>query len=216
MSREGKTGGILKNTFTVGAFTALSRVLGLVREMFQSRLIGAGMEQSAFTLAFAIPNMARKLFGEGALTAAFVPVFAEAVRGGEGVADPKRRLEAAARLARAVTKAFFCISFSSCQKGVIPSEPSLVSNSRSGISMSSSGRNGTIMVLYFCTTTIATPLEIMSSSLAARQERSMIRPRTKGPRSVTRTMTLRPFAGLYTFSFVPKGYVRWAHVRLSG
>ena len=102
MSREGKTGGILKNTFTVGAFTALSRVLGLVREMFQSRLIGAGMEQSAFTLAFAIPNMARKLFGEGALTAAFVPVFAEAVRGGEGVADPKRRLEAAARLARAV------------------------------------------------------------------------------------------------------------------
>ena len=66
---------ILKNTATVGAFTALSRVLGLVREMLQSRFIGAGMEQSAFTLAFAIPNMARKLFGEGALTAAFVPVF---------------------------------------------------------------------------------------------------------------------------------------------
>ena len=102
MSMQGKTGGILKNTFTVGAFTALSRVLGLVREMFQSRLIGAGMEQSAFTLAFAIPNMARKLFGEGALTAAFVPVFAEAVRGGEDAVDPKRRLEAAARLARAV------------------------------------------------------------------------------------------------------------------
>jgi putative peptidoglycan lipid II flippase len=43
--------------------------------MLQSRLIGAGVEQSAFVLAFAIPNMARKLFGEGALTAAFVPVF---------------------------------------------------------------------------------------------------------------------------------------------
>ena len=66
---------ILKNTATVGAFTALSRVLGLAREMLQSRFIGAGMEQSAFTLAFALPNMARKLFGEGALTAAFVPVF---------------------------------------------------------------------------------------------------------------------------------------------
>jgi len=102
MSKEVKANGILKNTFTVGAFTALSRVLGLVREMFQSRLIGAGMEQSAFTLAFAIPNMARKLFGEGALTAAFVPVFAEAVRGGEKVGDPARRLEAAAKLARAV------------------------------------------------------------------------------------------------------------------
>ena len=66
---------ILKNTLTVGAFTSLSRVLGLVREMLQSRFIGAGIEQSAFTLAFALPNMARKLFGEGALTAAFVPVF---------------------------------------------------------------------------------------------------------------------------------------------
>ena len=70
-----KAGSILRSTAVVGAATALSRVLGLVREMLQSRLIGAGWEQSAFALAFAIPNMARKLFGEGALTAAFVPVF---------------------------------------------------------------------------------------------------------------------------------------------
>ena len=86
--------GILKNTAVVGAMTALSRVLGLVREMFQSRLIGAGVEQSAFTLAFAIPNMMRKLFGEGALTAAFVPVFKGEVEA--------QRMESARRLARAV------------------------------------------------------------------------------------------------------------------
>ncbi len=85
---------ILKNTATVGGLTALSRVLGLVREMLQSRIIGAGWEQSAFTLAFAIPNMARKLFGEGALTAAFVPVFR-----GEMEAES---VEKARRLARAV------------------------------------------------------------------------------------------------------------------
>ena len=85
---------ILKNTATVGAFTALSRVLGLVREMLQSRFIGAGMEQSAFTLAFALPNMARKLFGEGALTAAFVPVFKGEVEA--------QAMENARRLARAV------------------------------------------------------------------------------------------------------------------
>ena len=85
---------ILRNTFTVGAFTAASRVLGLVREMLQSRIVGAGVEQSAFSLAFAIPNMARKLFGEGALTAAFVPVFRGEVERGE--------LESARRLARAV------------------------------------------------------------------------------------------------------------------
>ena len=86
--------GPLRHVFTVGSFTALSRVLGLVREMLQSRLIGAGVEQSAFVLAFAIPNMARKLFGEGALTAAFVPVFKGAVERGE--------TEEARRLARAV------------------------------------------------------------------------------------------------------------------
>ena len=89
-----KTGKIFRSIFTVGAFTALSRVLGLVREMLQSRIIGAGVEQSAFTLAFALPNMARKLFGEGALTAAFVPVFkAEA---------ENASMERAERLARAV------------------------------------------------------------------------------------------------------------------
>ena len=69
----GRKGGVLGHVLTVGGLTAFSRVLGFVREMLQSRLIGAGVEQSAFTLAFAIPNMARKLFGEGALTAAFVP-----------------------------------------------------------------------------------------------------------------------------------------------
>ena len=84
----------IRHVFTVGGFTAFSRVLGLVREMLQSRLIGAGVEQSAFTLAFALPNMARKLFGEGALTAAFVPVFKEEVAHGE--------VESARRLARSV------------------------------------------------------------------------------------------------------------------
>lgn len=91
----------LRHVFTVGGFTAFSRVLGLVREMLQSRLIGAGVEQSAFTLAFAIPNMARKLFGEGALTAAFVPVFRGEVERGE--------VESAKRLARAVMTMIFLI-----------------------------------------------------------------------------------------------------------
>ena len=90
---------ILKATATVGGLTALSRVLGLVREMLQSRIIGAGWEQSAFTLAFAIPNMARKLFGEGALTAAFVPVFK-----GEVEAESVKK---AGRLARAVMSMAF-------------------------------------------------------------------------------------------------------------
>ena len=91
--------GPLKHIFTVGSFTMMSRVLGFVREMLQSRLIGAGVEQSAFTLAFAIPNMARKLFGEGALTAAFVPIFKLSVEG-DG-------LKEATKLARSVFAMMF-------------------------------------------------------------------------------------------------------------
>ena len=86
---------ILKNTAVVAFLTACSRVLGLVREMLQSRLVGAGVEQSAFTVAFAIPNMARRMFGEGALTAAFVPVF-------KGELEADASLERARRLSRAV------------------------------------------------------------------------------------------------------------------
>lgn len=86
---------VLGNTVVVAALTACSRLLGLVREMFQSRLIGAGVEQSAFAVAFAIPNMARRMFGEGALTAAFVPVF-------KGELEQHETLERAERLARAV------------------------------------------------------------------------------------------------------------------
>jgi len=89
-----KVKGVLKNAFIVAVLTLLSRVLGLVREMLQSRLIGAGVEQSAFTLAFAIPNMMRKLFGEGALTSAFVPIFKSTVE--------EDGLEAANKLSRAV------------------------------------------------------------------------------------------------------------------
>ncbi len=90
-----RTKSILHNTAVVAVLTACSRVLGLVREMFQSRLIGAGVEQSAFAVAFAIPNMARRMFGEGALTAAFVPVFKDALAADEA-------LKRAQRLARAV------------------------------------------------------------------------------------------------------------------
>lgn len=55
----------------------LSRVTGLVREIVMARLFGAGMAYDAFLLGFRIPNLARDLFAEGALSAAFIPVFTE-------------------------------------------------------------------------------------------------------------------------------------------
>ena len=59
-------------SFTLG--TAVSRVMGLVREMVQARLFGAGFAMDAFNVAFRIPNLLRDLFAETALSAAFVPV----------------------------------------------------------------------------------------------------------------------------------------------
>ncbi len=59
----------------LGSATMLSRVLGMVREMVVSRLFGAGLATDAFFAAFQIPNMLRRFFAEGALTAAFVPTF---------------------------------------------------------------------------------------------------------------------------------------------
>src|SRR5882724_12042045 len=61
----------------MAAATLLSRVLGMVREMVYARFMGDGWVASAFALAFTIPNLFRRLLGEGALTAAFIPIFKE-------------------------------------------------------------------------------------------------------------------------------------------
>ena len=59
----------------LGSATMLSRILGMIRDMVVSRLFGAGLATDAFFAAFQIPNMLRRFFAEGALTAAFVPTF---------------------------------------------------------------------------------------------------------------------------------------------
>jgi putative peptidoglycan lipid II flippase len=68
---------MLKSSGAMGVATLTSRILGMVRVMVYSRFMGAGAEASAFTLAFQIPNLFRRLLGEGALTAAFIPIFKE-------------------------------------------------------------------------------------------------------------------------------------------
>ncbi len=60
---------------TVAMLTVLSRILGLVRDIAMAALFGNGLVMDAFSIAFRVPNLARSLFGEGALTAAFLPVF---------------------------------------------------------------------------------------------------------------------------------------------
>jgi putative peptidoglycan lipid II flippase len=61
----------------VGAWTLLSRILGLVRDVVYARLFGASFVMDAFFVAFKIPNIFRRFFAEGSFSQAFVPVFAE-------------------------------------------------------------------------------------------------------------------------------------------
>ena len=61
----------------VGVYTFLSRILGLIRDMVLAALFGSGMAADAFFVAFRIPNLLRRLFAEGSLTIAFIPVFTE-------------------------------------------------------------------------------------------------------------------------------------------
>lgn len=66
---------MLRNLLTVGGWTMLSRLLGLIRDQLLAMFLGAGPVQDAYQIAFRLPNMFRRLFGEGALNAAFVPLF---------------------------------------------------------------------------------------------------------------------------------------------
>jgi putative peptidoglycan lipid II flippase len=64
---------LLKSSGAMAAATLTSRVLGMVREMVYAAFMGNTWVASAFTLAFQVPNLFRRLLGEGALTAAFIP-----------------------------------------------------------------------------------------------------------------------------------------------
>ena len=61
---------------TVSGFTAMSRLLGFLRDVLILQYLGAGMVADAFFSAFRFPNLFRRVFGEGAFNAAFVPLFA--------------------------------------------------------------------------------------------------------------------------------------------
>src|SRR5918998_6794688 len=82
-----------KTTGTIGGLTLVSRILGFAREMVFARVMGAGMAADAFALAFLIPNLFRRLFGEGAFSQGFVPLFSQRLHGEGGMDEAKRFAE---------------------------------------------------------------------------------------------------------------------------
>ena len=85
---------VFHSTAIISVCTALSRGLGLVREILMANYFGTSLAKSAFDIAFKVPNLFRRLFGEGALSAAFIPVFSESLQ--------KEGVEAAGKLANRI------------------------------------------------------------------------------------------------------------------
>lgn len=68
---------LIRSAGTVGLWVMVSRVLGLLRDVSLAAVFGSSPAMDAYVVAFTIPNLFRSLFGEGALSAAFVPVFSD-------------------------------------------------------------------------------------------------------------------------------------------
>ncbi len=66
-----------KHIFGVGLMTGISRIFGFIRDMLIARVLGAGRMSDIFLAAFKLPNLFRDLLGEGALSAIFIPMYAD-------------------------------------------------------------------------------------------------------------------------------------------
>src|SRR6195952_5895042 len=80
---------LFKAASTVSLLTLASRITGLLRDLLMAALFGATALTDAFYVAFRIPNLFRRVFGEGAFSQAFVPVLAavKTERGEEGARE---------------------------------------------------------------------------------------------------------------------------------
>jgi len=77
MEQEEHNRKLLRSALAVSAPTLLSRIFGFFRDMIQAYYMGTGRGMDAFTIAYTVPNLLRRLTGEGAMTAAFIPVFTQ-------------------------------------------------------------------------------------------------------------------------------------------
>ena len=73
---------IAQNWGLVGLLTFLSRLIGYLRDVVVAYFFGASYQTDAFYVAFRIPNLLRRLFAEGSITVAFVPIFTEYLNNG--------------------------------------------------------------------------------------------------------------------------------------
>lgn len=102
---------IFRSAGLVSAALMVSRVTGVAREMIMARLFGAGQAYDAFLLGSRIPNLARDLLAEGALSSAFIPVFTRCL-----ATQGKRE---AGELAQVAGTALLAVSGAVCALGIV-------------------------------------------------------------------------------------------------
>lgn len=96
---------LIRRASSFGGLTLLSRCTGLLRDLAMASAFGAGAASDAFVLAFRIPNALRRLFAEGALSAAFVPLLVR-----ETQAGPSALAGLVARLAGTLAVVVICVA----------------------------------------------------------------------------------------------------------
>ncbi len=105
---QSENSGITQAAGVVGGATFFSRILGAVRDIVFASFFGAGMVSDAFVAAFRIPNLLRRLFGEGSLSIAFVPVYTDCIHH-QGQQEADRFAASAFRLLAVILVA--CVAF---------------------------------------------------------------------------------------------------------
>lgn len=78
--RSGSRRSLIQNTLKIGSSTILSKILGVIRDILMIRFLGVSAASDAFNAAFRLPNSLRRIFAEGALSAAFIPTMIRVVK----------------------------------------------------------------------------------------------------------------------------------------
>ena len=71
---------LFRNSITVGFWTLISRIMGFIRDVLFAAILGTGPAAEAFLVAFALPNMFRRILAEGSLNLAFVPLYTKKIK----------------------------------------------------------------------------------------------------------------------------------------
>lgn len=82
--RQDEPRSFLRAAGSISGMTMVSRILGLLRDMLTSYALGVSWASGTFVLAWMLPNLLRRLFGEGALSAAFIPAYSKKLAAGDG------------------------------------------------------------------------------------------------------------------------------------